>query len=107
MICNILIIEISSHPINTNVTALQNVRLHCSASVDDVTYSWHCVNGNIPSGSTGQYSDTFAILRATPHDEGMYYCIARKGGINVTSNNAAILVDGEYIPINVLFSFKS
>ena len=95
LIYDIFVIEISSHPVNTSVFALQDVTLHCSATVDDVTYSWHRVNGDIPSGSTGQYSDTFTILRATPFDEGMYYCIAWKSGICTNSSNALIEVDGK------------
>ena len=92
---DIFVIEITSHPVNTNVTALQDVTLHCSASINDVTYSWHRVNGDIPSGSTGQYSDTLTVLRATPLDQGMYYCVARKNGIRTDSSNALIEVDGK------------
>ena len=89
-------IEISTHPVgHTDVVALQDVTLHCSASVDGVTYSWHRVDGALPAGSTGQNSDTLTITGATPHDEGMYYCTARKNGASVTSNTGSVQVDGE------------
>ena len=74
---------------------LENITLHCSASIDGVTYSWHRVDGHIPSRSLGQYSDTLTIHRVTPHDEGMYYCIASKSEISVQSNNASVQVDGK------------
>ena len=92
----IIIIEISTHPVNhTGVVALQDVTLHCSASVDGVTYSWHHVGAPLPAGSTGQNSDTLTIHRATPHDEGLYYCTARKNGISVTSNTGSVQVNGK------------
>ena len=91
-----MVIEITTHPVSTlTVIALQDVTLTCSASVDDVTYSWHRVGGPLPSQSLGQNSNIFTINRATPHDEGVYYCIARKSGITVESNNASIKVDGK------------
>ena len=93
----ILVIEISTHPIShTDVVALQDVTLHCSASVNGVTYSWHRVDNALPAGSTGQNSGTLTIRRATPHDEGLYYCTARKSGISVDSANGSLTVDGKY-----------
>ena len=91
-----LVIEISTHPVgHTYVVALQDVTLHCSASVNGVIYSWHRVDGALPAGSTGQNSDTLTVNGATPHDEGMYYCTARKSGISVDSGNGSIEVDGK------------
>ena len=58
-------------------------------------YSWHRVDGGLPAVSTGQHSDTLTIHRATPHDEGLYYCTARKSGTSVTSNTTSLQVDGE------------
>ena len=69
--------------------------LTCSASVDDVTYSWHHNGGSVPSRSRGQNSNTLTITRATPPDEGMYYCMANKEGISVESSRARVRVDGE------------
>ena len=59
-----------------------------------MTYSWHRVNGDLPSGSTGQHSNTLTIVRATPTDEGNYYCMASKEKIRVESNRATLNVDG-------------
>ena len=91
-----MITEITTHPVSaTTVIALEDVTLNCSASVDDVKYSWHRVDGHIPSHSQGRHNDTFTIHRVTPHDEGIYYCMAKKNGIRVLSNNASIEIDGK------------
>ena len=97
-----MLIEITTHPSNTTVMALKGVTLTCSSSVDDVTYSWHRDDGSVPSRSRGQNSNTLTITRATPPDEGRYYCMASKEGISVESNRARVRVDGEnyiYIPV--------
>jgi len=60
-----------------------------------VTYSWHRVDDDLPSRSRGQSSNTLTILRATPHDEGMYYCVASKEGISVESNRTIMRIDGK------------
>ena len=90
-------LEITTHPSNTTVIALQVVTLTCSASVDDVTYSWHRDGGSVPSRSRGQDSNMLIIRRATPPDEGMYYCMASKEGISVESKKATLTVDGKRI----------
>ena len=90
-----MLIEITTHPVSSIIVmALENITLHCSASVDDVTYSWHRTDGVLPSNSRGRHSDTLSLIRTTPHDEGVYYCIARKLEIIVKSDNASIKVDG-------------
>ena len=68
----------------------------CLASIDDVTYSWHRVGSDLPSMSSGQHSNSFTIHKATPPDEGKYYCVATKSGIIVESNNASVVVDGKH-----------
>ena len=75
--------------------ALEVITLSCSASIDDARYSWHRVDGHIPSHSHGRHNDTFTIHRVTPHDQGTYYCVARKHGIIVKSTYALIEVDGK------------
>ena len=59
-----------------------------------MTYSWHRVSGSIPSRSQRQNSNELTIPKATPPDEGMYYCIAVKEGIRVESNRVTLKVDG-------------
>ena len=92
-----MLTAITTHPVNsTTVVALEDVVLSCSASVDDVKYSWHRVDGHLPSHrSHGRHNSTLTIHRATPHDEGMYYCVVRKEGIILKSTNAVIKVDGK------------
>jgi len=102
-----LITEITTQPVNSaTVIALEDVMLNCSASVDDANYSWHRVDDDLPLRSRGRHSNTLTIHRATPHDEGMYYCIAKKSGISIQSNNASIKVDGEklYCKMEILSS---
>ena len=59
-----------------------------------MTYTWHRVGGSIPSRSQRQNSNELTIPKATPPDEGMYYCIAVKEGIRVESNRVTLNVDG-------------
>ena len=94
--CVLLVTEITTQPVNPlTAVALQDVTLSCSASINDVTYSWHRIGGSIPSKSQGQNSNELTIPKATPPDEGMYYCIAMKNGIRVESNRAMLNVDGK------------
>ena len=88
-------IEITTHPSSATVIALQDVTLTCSASADDVTYSWHRDGGSVTSRSRGQNNNTLTITRATQPDEGVYYCMANKEGISVESSRATLTVDGE------------
>jgi len=62
-----------------------------------VTYSWHRVNGNLPSSSRGQNRNTLHIYNAIPPDRGTYYCMASKDGVSVESNRATVSVDGEVL----------
>jgi len=89
--------EITAHPSITTYIALQDVTLICSASVDDVKYSWHRGRGSVPSRSRGQNSNVLTIPRATPPDEGRYYCMANKEGISVESNRVRVIVNGKQI----------
>ena len=94
----IFLTEIATHPVNsTTALALENITLHCLASVYDVKYSWHRVDGHLPHHSHGRHNNTFNIHRATPHDEGMYYCVTKKNGISVKSSNALVQIDGELL----------
>ena len=93
--CGVWLTEIATEPINSTVIALEDVTLNCSVSLDDVRYSWHRVDGDLPVKSSGQYSNTLTINKATPHDEGLYYCKASKSGISIDSRGAIVKVDGE------------
>ena len=95
-ILNALSTEITTQPADhTTVLALNDVTLSCSASIDDVTYLWHRVGDILPTKSKVHHSGTFTIRKATPYDEGMYYCTASKDGVIVSSDNAAVQVDGK------------
>ena len=91
-----LIIETTIQPGRTlTAIALEDVTLSCSASVDDVTYSWYRVDGSIPQRSQGKNTNELTIPQAIPRDEGMYYCIAVKEGIRAESNRTILKVDGK------------
>ncbi|XP_065918202.1 receptor-type tyrosine-protein phosphatase S-like isoform X7 [Dysidea avara] len=94
-VANVTVLKITTHPSSTTVIALQDVTLTCSTSVDDVTYSWHRDDDSLPSRSRGQNSNTLTITRATPPDEGRYYCMASKEGISVESNRTRVRVDDQ------------
>ena len=104
-----MVTEFTTHPTDyTTVVALEVITLSCSASVEDVAYSWYHVNGHIPSHSQGRYNDTLTILGATPHDQGTYYCVAMKSGVSIKSNDAVVEVDGKewcsiwsYLPTSI------
>ena len=92
----ILPTEITTHPVSTfTAIALEDITLSCSASVDGVKYSWYRVDGHIPHHSQGRLNDTFTIHRVTPHDEGMYYCVAKKNNISAQSNSISVQVNGK------------
>ena len=74
---------------------LDDVTLTCLSSIDNVEYSWHRVNGSVPHRSRGQDSNTLTIPRATPSDEGSYYCRASKDGVSVRSDETIVRVDGK------------
>ena len=60
-----------------------------------MTYSWHRVNDSV----FPQNTQMLIISQATPHDEGLYYCMASKERISVQSNRAVVKVDGEEISL--------
>ena len=91
-----MITEIATQPVNSTVIALQDVTLTCLASVDDVTYSWYRVVGYMLSNLNRQNSSSILNIRkATPLDEGVYYCKAEKSGISADSRRVVVRVDGK------------
>ena len=71
-------IGVIASPARTTVTALNNVTLTCIPSSGAMPdgYSWHRVDGDLPSHSSGENTDTLTIHRVVPADEGEYYCMA-------------------------------
>ena len=93
---------ITSQPAGRTVIALEDVTLTCSASVDGVRYTWHRVDGSLPSRATGQRTRRLIISNIIPPDKGMYYCVVSKMGISVESNRAVVNVDGKLLH-NILY----
>ena len=85
-----------THPASAiNAVESEDITLTCSASINGVAYSWHHVDGRIPSRSLGKDSHTLTIPKVTSHDEGMYYCMASKEGIVAKSNRSVVIVNGK------------
>ena len=78
-------------PNNQMITALQDVTFTCKTKGFDVKYEWKHHNN---SGSIGNQS-SLTISRATPLDEGQYYCVAMTEGGYAFSNNVTLRVNGE------------
>ena len=90
------ITEIIIHPASSiNAIESEDITLTCLASVNDVTYSWHHIVGNISSQSLGKDSDILVIPKVTSHDAGLYYCMAIKEGIVVVSNKSMVIVNSK------------
>ena len=99
VLINVLIIGLSIQPTKITVTALNDVTLTCSTlTVTDSTsleYSWHRVDGDIPSHSSGQNTSTLTIHRIVPADEGEYYCMGTLHGHCAKSDKVNVTVNGK------------
>ena len=89
-----------NHHSSTEYSYCYNTRrcyvISYTAYFADVSYSWHHVNGSIPSKSIGHNNNnTFIIPRTIPYDEGSYYCVAKKDNFSMESNKAIISINGE------------
>ena len=94
-----MITAIDASPISSTVIALNDVTLTClSTFIISITipYSWHRVNGNVPSQASGQNTDTLTIHRIVPIDEGQYYCMAILFGHCAVSNYVMVTVEGTF-----------
>ena len=92
----ILVTGVSATPASSTVVAFNDVTLTCTSSSSSVDeYSWHRVNGDVPSHSSGQNTNTLTIHRAVPADEGQYYCMASQFGHCAVSSNVMVIVQGK------------
>ena len=57
-------------------------------------YEWKRHNGNVTGSVTGVRYSILTILRATPSDEGQYYCVAMNKGGYAFSYNITVRVNG-------------
>ena len=94
-------IDVTATLASSTVFALNDVTLTCtlnssiSINVIPTGYSWHRVNGDVPSHSSGQDSTTLTIHRIFLADEGEYYCMAELFGHCARSNNVTVIVEGK------------
>ena len=89
---------VTASPKKISVAALNDVILTCTSLDDEPDgYSWHRVDGDIPSQSSGQNSSILNISRITPADMGEYYCVATQFGHCAKSNLVEALVYGKIL----------
>ena len=89
---------VTASPKKISVAALNDVILTCTSLDDEPDgYSWHRVDGDIPSQSSGHNSSILTISRITPADMGEYYCIATWFGHCAKSNLVEVLVYGKIL----------
>ena len=96
-IFTILVTGVTASSTSSTVRALNDVTLTCTStsSLQPDGYSWHRVDGDVPSHSSGQNTNRFTIHRAVPADEGQYYCMAMLFGHCAVSNNVMVTVEGK------------
>ena len=90
--------EVKATPPSKTVVALNDVTLTCTpitATYVPDEYSWHRVDGVVPSYSSGQNSNKLTIHRILPADEGQYYCVASLFGHCAKSNTVTVIVGGK------------
>ena len=92
-----LITGVVASPASSTVAALNDVTLTCAptspSSRPDI-YSWHRVDGTVPSHASGQNTNRLTLLRVVPADGGQYYCMASWFGHCAVSNNVLVTVEG-------------
>ena len=98
-----MLTEVTASPEKISVATLNDVILTCRPLLvpefkkKPVGYSWHHVDGDIPSQSSGQNSSILTISRITPADMGEYYCMATQFGHCAKSNLVEVLVYGKIL----------
>ena len=98
MCINILITGVDARPTSATVEALNDVTLTCSPRSSLIMpsgYSWHRINGDIPSSSSGQNTNRLTLHDVVPADEGEYYCMAVLLGNCARSNNVMVSIKGK------------
>ena len=92
----ILITGVTAGPAISTVEALNDVTLTCttSTSITPDSYSWHRVDGIVPSDASGQNTRRLTIHGVVPADGGQYYCMATQFGHCAVSNNVMVVVEG-------------
>ena len=84
-------------PTSSTVELSDDVTLTCtprSPLVSPRGYSWHRVDGNLPSGSSGQDTDRLTLHNVVLADEGQYFCMATLFRHCAISDNVMVIVKG-------------
>ena len=95
-----MIVEITSHPHNRQISIDSTVTLTCTSSISSfhVIFSWTYNGTNIRrvhSSITNGATSTLTINNVKYSDSGSYVCIVKSGSLSVTSNTATITVYGK------------
>ena len=91
-----MVTGVTATPASSTVVAFSDVILTCRSSSSQAPeeYSWHRVDGDVPSHSSGQNTNRLTIHRAVPADGGQYYCMAVQFGHCAVSDNIMVTVEG-------------
>ena len=91
---------------STVVAASNDVTLTCIPTLSPDIYSWHRVNSDLPSSSTGQSTNRLTLHNVVPADEGQYFCMATLFGHCAVSNNVTVTVEGiSYVMYKCLMGY--
>ena len=97
----IFITGITANPRSSTIVALNDITFTCSPiSNEPEEYSWHRVDGDVPSHSSGQNTNRLTIHRVLPADEGQYYCMGKLSGHCAVSNNVIVTVEGKKMVVH-------
>ena len=91
-----MITDISANLSSSTIVVLNDATFTCTPiSIEPDEYSWHRVDDDVPSHSSGQNTNRLTIRRVLPADDGQYYCMAKLFGHCAVSNNVTVTVEGK------------
>ena len=87
---------ITRHPMNITINLVNDttsVSLTCEADGAS-SYNWERQNGDIPSDSTGENTNTLTLINLQPEDPSNYRCVATNASGSRPSDYATVTING-------------